>query len=103
MSAPTVRVWMGLGEPPRELTRQRYRALCATWAGEEWDMLHAAGTLPLRPEDEIQAEAADTAARVLARYAQQPQWTPADAEASRAEIVAGRDPRRIQAAILALR
>jgi hypothetical protein len=95
---------MGLGNPPRELTRRRWRALAATWAGEAWDEWAAqGGPRQLRSETEIRTELAETAARVLARYHSSPEWTPADAAASLTDILSGRDPRRTQAAIIALR
>lgn len=104
----TVTVWMGLGNRPRALTRQQYRALAMTWAGETWDELHARHGFPTakaeawatRTEEELQADALSDLERLRVLYAAQPRWTDADSDAERAS---GRDPRRTLALRQAVR
>lgn len=99
----TTRVWMGLGTPPRSLTRQQYRALALEWAGEQWDAWAAEDKPHMRSEAEVMADRGEALARAHQRYLATPEWTEADAAAALADILAGRDPRRIRAAYLAAR
>jgi hypothetical protein len=91
-----------MGPPWWRIDRDAYVQVCALFAAAQWDRMTAEAPHPFDAEARA-IHAAEDFDRLMTLYAAAPRWTAADAEAARADILRGRDPRAVLAAVVAVR